>query len=269
VNEQRQLKEGINKQELVFQQADRLNIIYYTDPLCCWSWAFEPQWRRFRYEFQNYITWQYRMGGLVSSWNNYNDAVNSISRPLQMGPLWMQAHHMSGMPMNDRIWFNDPPQSSYPACVAVKCAGMQSPEAEEKYLRYVREAVMLKGLNIARQNVLFEIAERLSNEDVNFDVKQFKEDYTLGVGLEAFKKDLQEVQYKNISRFPTVTISNSDKGGILLTGYRSYSSLAEAIKDFVPIDKIIGTININDYKNYYDDLTEREIEEVKRVEDYR
>ena len=25
-----------------------LSIEYYTDPLCCWSWAFEPQWRRLR-----------------------------------------------------------------------------------------------------------------------------------------------------------------------------------------------------------------------------
>src|SRR5690242_21305745 len=31
-------------------EADLLEVIYYTDPLCCWSWAFEPQWRRFLYE---------------------------------------------------------------------------------------------------------------------------------------------------------------------------------------------------------------------------
>jgi len=265
VNDQEQLKQGINKQEQIFQRADRVNIIHYTDPLCCWSWAFEPQWRRFRYEFQNYITWQYRMGGLISDWNNYNDAVNSISRPLQMGPLWMQAYHLSGMPMNDMIWFNDPPQSSYPACVAVKCAGLQFQGAEERYLRYVREAAMLKGLNIARQNILFEIARQLSDEDTNFDADQFKKDYASGAGIEAFKKDLHEVQYKNISRFPTLTISNSDRGGVMITGYRSYSSLVEAIKDFVPVDKIIGTIDIDNYKNYYNDLTEREIEEAKKV----
>jgi len=205
------------------------------------------------------------MGGLISTWNNYNDAVNSISRPLQMGPLWMQAHYVSGMHMNDRIWLNDPPQSSYPACVAVKCAGLQSFNAEEKYLRYAREAVMLKGLNIARQNVLFEIAEQLSDESVNFDVHQFKNDYLSGTGIDAFKKDLPEVQYKNISRFPTLTISNSDKGGIMLTGYRSYNSLIEALKDILPVDKIVGAINIDEYKNYYNDLTDREIEEAEKL----
>jgi predicted DsbA family dithiol-disulfide isomerase len=265
VNDQNQLKDPTFKQEQVSQQADRVNIVYYTDPLCCWSWAFEPQWRRLRYEFRDYITWQYRMGGLISTWNNYNDAVNSISRPLQMGPLWMQAHYVSGMCMNDRIWLNDPPQSSYPACVAVTCAGLQSHNAEEKYLRYVREAVMLKGRNIARQHVLFEIAERLSNECANFDVHQFKENYLSGPGIEAFKRDLHEVQYKNITRFPTLTISSNNKGGIMLTGYRSYSSLIEALKDLVPVDDIVRTITIDDYEKYYRDLTEREIEEAGKL----
>jgi len=262
VNDQNQLQKEINKHEATLQQADHVKIICYTDPLCCWSWAFEPQWRRLRYEFRDHITWQYCMGGLISSWNNYNDAVNSISRPLQMGPLWMQAHHVSGMQIQDRIWMNDPPQSSYPACVAVKCAALQSEDAEEKYLRYTREAIMLNGKNIARQNVLFEIAEQLADE-LNFDVQQFKEDYTTGAGIEAFKKDLQQVQYKNINRFPTLTVSNNNKSGIIITGYRSYNSLIDALKNFIPLNSI-EQIDIEDYKKYYNHLTEREIEEAEK-----
>jgi predicted DsbA family dithiol-disulfide isomerase len=262
VSEQNQNPELINKQEQI-PQADRVNIIYYTDPLCCWSWAFEPQWRRLRYEFCEHVTWEYRMGGLISNWNNYNDTINSISRPLQMGPLWMQAHYVSGMPMNDKVWMTDPPQSSYPACVAVKCAAMQSQHAEEKYLRYVREALMIKAINVSRQSVLFEIAAELSNE-IDFDVDQFKEDYTSGAGIEAFKKDLHEVQYKNINRFPALTIINPGKAGIILTGYRSYSSMVEALRNFLPVDEIAGPINIDDYKNYYSNLTEKEIEEASK-----
>jgi putative protein-disulfide isomerase len=263
VNEQSQSPEPVDRQEQISQHADRVNIIYYTDPLCCWSWGFEPQWRRLRYEFRGYIAWQYRMGGLLSSWNNYNDAINSISRPLQMGPLWMQAHYVSGMPMNDKVWMSDPPQSSYPACVAVKCAAIQSRQAEEKYLRYVREALMINGINVTKQSVLFEIAAKLSNE-INFDLDQFKEDYNSQTGIDAFKKDLHEVQYKNISRFPTLTILNPDKAGIILTGYRSYSSLLEALRIFLAVDEIASEINIDDYKNYYGNLTEKEIEEAQK-----
>jgi predicted DsbA family dithiol-disulfide isomerase len=261
VNDHKQLQEKTNKQQDKLQHADRVKITYYTDPLCCWSWAFEPQWRRLCYEFGDCIAYEYRMGGLISNWNNYNDVVNSISRPLQMGPLWMQAHHVSGMPMQDRIWMNDPPQSSYPACVAVKCAALQSAIAEEKYLRYAREAAMIHGRNIARQNVLFEIAEQLADE-INFDVHQFKEDYTTGAGIENFKNDMQQVQYKNINRFPTLTVTNGESG-IIVTGYRSYHSLLDVMKNFIPVDNI-EAINIEDYKKYYNSLTEREVEEAEK-----
>ena len=261
MNAQDQLQKETSREESTFQQADRVKIFYYTDPLCCWSWAFEPQWRRLCYEFRNHIEWQYCMGGLISNWNNYNDSLNSVSRPLQMGPVWMQAHHVSGMPMQDRIWMSDPPQSSYPACVAVKCAALQSKVAEEKYLRYAREAVMLKGKNIARQHILFEIAEQLT-DDVKFNAQQFRKDYTTGAGIEAFKRDLQQAQYKNINRFPTLIISNN-KSGVVITGYRSYNSLVDALKNFIPLNAI-ETIDIDDYKKYYYHLTEREIEEAEK-----
>jgi len=143
----------------------------------------------------------------------------------------------------------------------VKCAALQSAIAEEKYLRYARETIMIHGKNISRQNVLFEIAEQLADE-INFDVHQFKEDYTTGAGIENFKKDLQQVQYKNINRFPTLTISNGESG-IVITGYRSYDSLLDAIKDFIPVENI-QAINIDEYKKYYNHLTEREIEEAEK-----
>ena len=53
-----------------------LEIIYYTDPLCCWSWAFEPQWRRLLFELKDKISYRYCMGGLLPRWKNYNDSVN-------------------------------------------------------------------------------------------------------------------------------------------------------------------------------------------------
>src|SRR4051812_40504790 len=115
-----------------------VNIVYYTDPLCCWSWAFEPQWKRLQYEFGSQLSWHNCLGGLLQSWEAFNDPINAINRPLQMGPLWFQAKHISGMPVYDRIWIEDPPSSSYPACLAVKCAGLQSAQAEEVYLRRIR-----------------------------------------------------------------------------------------------------------------------------------
>ena len=100
-------------------------IIYYTDPLCCWSWSMEPHWQRFKQGLTQEVTIRYKMGGLLPSWNLFHDANNSIRKPVQMGPEWLHAKHVSGAVIDDRLWIIDPPASSFPACIAVKAAELQ------------------------------------------------------------------------------------------------------------------------------------------------
>ena len=64
------------------------------------------------------------------------------------------------MPIDDRIWVEDPPTSSYPACIAIKAAELQSAEAADLYLGWLRHAVMTQRRNIARREVLLEVGGR-------------------------------------------------------------------------------------------------------------
>jgi len=199
------------------QAMDRVEIEYYTDPLCCWSWAFEPHWRRLLDEFNGKLAWRYRMGGLLADWNTYNDPMNSVSRPSQMGPIWMEAKYVSGVRLDDRIWLRDPPASSYPACIAVKCAELQSAPAGELYLQCLREAVMLQGRNIAKPAVLLEVAHELASRAPGvFDEGQFVHHWDQHAGLEGFRNDLQLLRYHQISRFPTLTIRHSNGRGVMI-----------------------------------------------------
>jgi putative protein-disulfide isomerase len=243
--------------------ADRVEITYYTDPLCCWSWGFEPQWRRLQYEYAGKLTWRYCMGGLLPSWKDYNDEMNSISRPIQMGPVWMHASQLSGMPMNTKIWMEDPPVSSYPACIAVKCAEMQSPQAGERYLRLLREALMIHGKNISKQTVLFEIAEELSAENTTaFDINEFKEDLKNDKGLEAFRHDLQEVQVRHINRYPTLILRHEAQSPRIITGYRPFNILLDAVKQVAPsLIKVRDASADKNYASHWASITDREIAE--------
>ena len=244
------------------QRAETLEIIFYTDPLCCWSWAFEPQWRRLLYEFAGQIKYRYCMGGLLPGWKNYNDSVNSVTKPIQMGPVWMHAAQLSGMPVQHNIWMSDPPASSYSACIAVKCAGLQSQKAEENYLRLLREAIMIVGKNIAKQQVLLQLAEKLSGIIPEFNYRKFNADLRNDSGLEAFRKDLQEVQYHNINRFPSLVIKNKMNKAIIISGYRPYNLLLSAICQLGDLKKTHEKITPEEYKNYWPSLTERELEEI-------
>jgi putative protein-disulfide isomerase len=203
-------------------------ITYYTDPLCCWSWAMDKYIDKIIDDFDGQISMKYCLSGLIPDWSGYHDELNSISRPVQMGPLWMYAEHMCDVPMKSTIWYTDPPSSSYPPCIAVKTVELQSATAAEMYLKILRQALMIEGLNISKETVILSLARRLAEKSFDFDYSKFEHAYKNGDGFESFRQDLNEVHLKNIVRVPTLIINNS-KNGIILTGFRSYSTLKDAI----------------------------------------
>lgn len=210
-------------------------MVCYTDPLCCWSWAFEPVLRQLRTAYGDALHIRYCMGGMLSSWQGYHDPVQSVSRPVQMGPIWMQARQMTGATIDDTIWFKDPPASSYPACVAVKTVALQAPVLEEKYLYKLWEAVMVHGKNIAKREVLLELADDLA---AAYPEAFSAEDFAIQLGskatVDAFRADLQEVSYRRIQRFPSLLVTSGKTGqGLLLTGNRPFEALEKSIELFL------------------------------------
>ena len=215
----------------------KYNITCYTDPLCCWSWAMEPAWQKLQFEWEGALQVQYKMGGLLPSWQHFKDTANSISRPSQMGPEWMTAAHLSGVPINSRIWITDPPSSSYPACIAVKCVQLQSSAMAETYLRSLRQAVMRDGINIAKTSELLTQTKALAANYPDFNASLFQDDLLGHRGKEAFRQDLREVKYLNINRFPTMVIKKGDGTTTVLTGYQTYESLRASLSEKKPTGK--------------------------------
>src|SRR6056297_1910151 len=145
---------------------EKFAVDYFTDPLCCWSWALEPQLRKLRFLLKDRLHLNYVMGGLLSEWKNFNDQMNDVARPAQLGPLWMQARNMSGQPIKENIWISNPVDTSYLACMAVKAAALQSKTAEEAMLRKLREEVMMHQGNIGELEVILKVAEDLDQKQI-------------------------------------------------------------------------------------------------------
>ncbi|HEY9877451.1 MAG TPA: DsbA family protein [Leptolyngbyaceae cyanobacterium] len=223
-------------EEILPSSSPRVQITYYTDPLCSWSWGLEPQWRRLRYEFGSQIGWRYAMGGLLPDWQKFSDPINDISRPGQMAPQWIQIRQLVGMPTDEGIWREDPPASSYPACIAVKAAERQGSLAAEAYLRRLREAVMLERLNIARREILLDLAAEVSEmaPTLSFNPQQFQADLDHPASLEAFREDVKESRYLGISRFPALVFRGGSGKALLIVGYRPYPVLKDAIATLSP-----------------------------------
>ncbi len=201
-------------------------IEYFTDPLCCWSWAFEQPWRQLRAALGDQLSWRYRMGGLIADWDRYADPIHSIHRPAQMAPLWFEVRQVAGVALDERIWHEDPPATSYPACLAVKAAELQSLPAAEHLLGRLREAVMVQRRNIARWEVLQAVAEELAEQEpAAFDAQRFADDLDSEAAAEAFRDDLRQARSYQIGRFPALVVSAPRRPAALLIGYRPYEIL--------------------------------------------
>jgi putative protein-disulfide isomerase len=218
-------KQATLKSNVSNATSDGVEVTFYTDPLCCWSWAMTPAWDRLQAECGPGLRIRYKMGGLLPSWKHFEDAAHSISRPSQMGPEWMHAAHLSGVTINSQIWIADPPASSYPACIAVKCVQLQSEDFVPGFLRLLQKAVMTEGKNIAKTGVLSDAAWSLHDEYSDFDLFRFRDDLMGNAGKNAFRQDLQDAKYLGINRFPTLVIRRKNGSTVMLTGYQTYESL--------------------------------------------
>jgi putative protein-disulfide isomerase len=210
---------------------DRLLLTYYTDPLCCWCWGFENVWQRLLAEHGDRFKVRYVMAGMIRDWRSYQDPYNAVSNAAQMGPVWVQAARLTNTILNPDIWHTDPPGSSYPACIAVKAAALHSEDAESIYLYKVREAVMRRMINVAKEAELIKLAEELTdNAALNFSIDKFISDFRGEPARSAFRKDLEQVAIHKIGRYPTLTCTDNTGKGIMLVGYRTYDVLLAGLQ---------------------------------------
>lgn len=149
---------------------------YFTDPGCPMSWGYEPTVRRLAVEFGAELDWRFVMGGLGRDYKGH-----------ERGALvrWVEDAAEVDMPIDPLLWKQSPISSTYPACIAVKAAGEQGIEREERFLRVLREGLMAFRRKLDSLEPFVEEARR-----AGLDVERFRVDATSHAMVEAFGADL-------------------------------------------------------------------------------
>jgi putative protein-disulfide isomerase len=128
-------------------------------------------------EFGAGVSITYVMGGLAREFAGPHDA--RIRE-------WLDASEASGMPLDPRLWLEGPLQTSYPACMAVKAAAEQGPEAEARCLRALREGILCFRRKLDNTEAIVEEGRR-----AGLDVARFRVDLGSHAIVEAFGADLE------------------------------------------------------------------------------
>jgi putative protein-disulfide isomerase len=171
-----------------------VEVRYFSDPACTWSWAAEPALRRIIFEFDGELDFVWAMGGLA---RRFGAAYRDSEAAIGTGPdcfadlmsHWLNVAGRTGMPCDPRLWTEAPITGTFPACVAVEAASEQGWEAGYRYLRRVREGLLCFRRKLDNPAAL--IAEA---EPAGLDAAAFEAALDSTAPMEAFERHMEEVR---------------------------------------------------------------------------
>jgi predicted DsbA family dithiol-disulfide isomerase len=171
-----------------------VQVRYYSDPACTWSWAAEPALRRIIFEFEGELDFVWAMGGLA---RHFGSAYRDSEAGVGTGPdcfadlmsHWLNVAGRTGMPCDPRLWTEAPISGTFPACIAVEAAGEQGWDAGYRYLRRVREGLMLWRKRLDERPALVDLAG-----PAGLDVEAFEAALDSERPVAAFAAHLEEVR---------------------------------------------------------------------------
>lgn len=151
-----------------------MQVRWFTDPACSWSWGAEPQLRRLLWEFEGKLELVWAMGGLARRYgSSYRDEEGAIGAgPDCFADLmshWLNVAGHTGMPCDPRLWTENPIDSTFPACIAVEAASEQGWEAGYRYLRRVREGLFCEQLKLDNREALVVEAKAAGLDRARFE----------------------------------------------------------------------------------------------------
>jgi 2-polyprenyl-6-methoxyphenol hydroxylase-like FAD-dependent oxidoreductase/predicted DsbA family dithiol-disulfide isomerase len=186
-------------------QDKRIKIKYYTDPVCSTCWIMEPYFLHFLEKYKNSIEVEYKMGGLLRSWDQFPTPEGFDSKEAYLSQLWNEQSKRYGVVMNGDIWWEQPIHSSFPASIAYYAAKIQDDQKAANYLRLIRENLFLQEKDISQTEVILNAVT-----EVGLDINKFKADYASFDTYKLFAQDIEELKQVQITRFPTLIFENTN-----------------------------------------------------------
>ena len=208
---------------------NRIILTTFTDPMMGLSYECEPVYEQLAARYQELIVFKYVMSGLVRDVSDFM-LPEELSLPPEEGirvynrrlaGIYKSEESVGGLPMNIQGFhlFDTGHRSSYPLCVAYKAAQLTDPEKADAYLYRLRRATILEG----RQTTLDEELLRIAAE-TGIDRGLFRQHYTDGSALAAFKEDMEYTRSLGVRGLPACLIQCGNQAALVsgLSGFRGF-----------------------------------------------
>lgn len=230
--------------------ATMATITVYDDPLNPHGWALQPALRRIRLSFPS-IEWRVRPVPLADDWETY-DGPEIRGGTQGIPATCAQVSESSGMPIDEYLWFDDPPRSSLPGCRLVALAAEREVTVEDApvdgataAMRAVREATFVRRVNVTTEAGLDDVIDRSPVLDAAA-VRSGLADGTADAALETHG-DLDDADVPGVRttgdrpELPTVVVSDGDdaRGHSGRGKYPRYAQLVERVTGSSPEEESV------------------------------
>ncbi|MNE35738.1 DSBA-like thioredoxin domain protein [compost metagenome] len=168
---------------------------------------------------------------------NYNSG--GISKPADVAHHWDEASLYYEMPIDGNVWIEDPLDSSYPSCIAMKAAQMQNKSKAVSFMRILREKLYLDKKNIAKWENIAEAATI-----AGLDVQKLKANYD-GDAKKLFQEDLNLGKVLGVRGFPTLFLADANNNQLTVYGSKPYAAYENALLALFPEAKKKKFVNKN------------------------
>ncbi len=179
-----------------------VEVVHFADPWCWWSWGLEPIIRRLKEVYGDQIKVTYKTAGFghhIHEWRQDYDVVED-----QALLAWINhSISLTKMPFDPQYILKTKVESTWPACMAVKAAQLQSEELGNHFFRRMMETIQVGAKNGSEEEVYLRVAE-----EVGLDAAQLRKDAKSRKAVELFEEDMKAM---NVS-FLTLVIVNRRNG---------------------------------------------------------
>lgn len=177
-----------------------IEVVHFADPWCWWSWGLEPILQRIRAVYGEQIRITYRMGGMaesISSWRREYEAESDEGLK-----AWINdSNSITGSPVDPESHLKAKVTSSWPACIAMKAAQLQSEKSAERFFRKLMEQNLLFGRNGSDETVYLEAARQ-----VGLDTALLRTELASGKPRALFEADRKAMD----ASFLTLSYTNNE-----------------------------------------------------------
>jgi predicted DsbA family dithiol-disulfide isomerase len=197
-----------------------IELVLYHDVLCSWCYLADARLSVLREELGEAVTFTYKAFPL---------------RPGEVAPtqreLKLLARHYrrvgrepEGRGLVPDLWVGrDPPASTLPPLVALEAARLQGDARRDALLRALREGAFQRGLNIARRDILIEIASR-----IGLGMDRFLAGLSAPATEQAVRAEHMEALGHGVRGVPALIIG----GDWLISGARDLTEYRELIERY-------------------------------------